>query len=362
MSVRYLLATVIINNYNYARYLRAAIDSVLCQSYEALEVIVVDDGSTDNSRDIILSYGEQVIPVFKQNGGQASALNAGLARSHGDFVIFLDSDDLLLPNIVARVAEVFRSCSHIIRVQYRMDIIDTQGALTGVHLPRSHSMLTRGDLRQQVLTSPDDLTWMATSGNAFAAQVLRQIFPIPEKPFWILADFYLSQVTPLFGPLEFLDQVGALYRVHGANHYIQASPSLNLEYIRQTITHWRDAHDSIKQFADVLELEGRPATADDILSVAYVANRMTSLKLEPQRHPLQSDSVGRLWRLGLVAALRRRDVFWPMKCFFGLWFTAMACAPRSIARWLAEQFFFPERRSLLNPILGNLHRSAARGG
>ena len=78
------LASIIINNYNYGRYLPKAIDSALAQSYPHTEILVVDDGSSDDSRTVIASYGDRIIPVLKQNGGQASALNAGFAASRGD--------------------------------------------------------------------------------------------------------------------------------------------------------------------------------------------------------------------------------------------------------------------------------------
>src|SRR5687768_5034795 len=91
------LVSVVINNYNYGRYLGPAIDSALQQSYPCVEVIVVDDGSTDHSRAVIAGYGHRIIPIYKANGGQASALNAGYEESQGEIVIFLDADDLLGP-------------------------------------------------------------------------------------------------------------------------------------------------------------------------------------------------------------------------------------------------------------------------
>src|SRR2546428_10583836 len=94
------LASIIINNYNYRRFLREAVDSALNQTYRNTEVIVVDDGSTDGSPEIIASYGDRIIPVLKQNGGQNSALNAGFSSSRGDVILFLDSDDVLLPTAV----------------------------------------------------------------------------------------------------------------------------------------------------------------------------------------------------------------------------------------------------------------------
>src|SRR5436853_5073279 len=94
------LASIVISSYNYGRYLPAAIDSALAQTYAPREVIVVDDGSTDDSRAVIARYGGEVTAVLKENGGQASAFNAGLRASRGEVVCFLDSDDVLLPRAV----------------------------------------------------------------------------------------------------------------------------------------------------------------------------------------------------------------------------------------------------------------------
>ena len=89
------MISVIIPNYNGAKFLREAIDSALDQQGVELEVIVVDDGSTDTSRDVIESYGDRIRPIFQDNQGAPAARNAGLAIARGESVLFLDSDDLL---------------------------------------------------------------------------------------------------------------------------------------------------------------------------------------------------------------------------------------------------------------------------
>jgi glycosyltransferase involved in cell wall biosynthesis len=101
------LVSIIIPNYNYARYLREAIDSALAQTYQPFEVIVVDDGSTDESRSVIQSYGPAIQPVFQKNEGLPSARNAGIAKAGGEFFVFLDADDALLPDAVAKLFEGF---------------------------------------------------------------------------------------------------------------------------------------------------------------------------------------------------------------------------------------------------------------
>ena len=77
------LATIVIVNYNYAQFVAAAIDSALEQSYDPLEVIVVDDGSDDGSREVISSYGDRIRPLFQDNGGQGAAYNAGWRAARG---------------------------------------------------------------------------------------------------------------------------------------------------------------------------------------------------------------------------------------------------------------------------------------
>src|SRR5438094_3455630 len=96
------LASVIINNYNYGRFLPEAIDSALNQTYRNTEVIVVDDGSTDNSRQIIARYNDSIEAILKPNGGQISALNAVVHASRGSVIISLDAADTLFPEGVER--------------------------------------------------------------------------------------------------------------------------------------------------------------------------------------------------------------------------------------------------------------------
>src|ERR1700676_5593843 len=101
------LVSILINNYNYASFLGEAIESALAQTFDNFEVIVVDDGSTDSSREVIAQYGNRIVRIMKENGGQASAFNACFAASKGDIICFLDSDDLFLPEKVSSIVQIF---------------------------------------------------------------------------------------------------------------------------------------------------------------------------------------------------------------------------------------------------------------
>jgi hypothetical protein len=351
--------SIIINNHNYARFLPEAIQSALRQSYSPLEVIVVDDGSTDVSRRVIQDFGRQITAIYKENGGQASALNAGFARCRGEIVIFLDADDILFPEAAAQAVQPFQSDPQTVKVMYRMEVIDRLGQRTGIIKPHNHLAVYSGDIRRYELAFPFDLAWMPTSGNCFSAWFLREVSPIPEQEYGQAgADWYLAHVAPLFGTVHFLPQVLAGYRVHGANAYELSSQRLDLEHIRQSIEYARQTRIQIQKFADLLRLEGRPACPEDLLSISDLSNRMISLKLEPERHPVKQDSLWSLLRLSQTAARRRTDIHWPVKTLFVAWFGWMALAPRRLARWLAEVFTFPEKRRPLNTLLAGMKKNA----
>ena len=348
-----LSVDIVVNNYNYARFLADAVDSALAQTHPRVTVIVVDDGSTDDSRELLAQYEEKVELVLKANGGQASALNAGFARSTGDAVIFLDADDTLAPNAASLVAAAFAEDSRVVKVQYRMEVIDEAGRRAGIVKPAPHLPLPQGDVARAELVFPFDLVWLATSGNAFRADALRRIVPIPERDFASFPDWYLVHLTPVLGPVVSLTEVGAFYRVHGGNSYEQAEPRLDLDHVRQTIAYAAATTRALEQLADALELE-RPK--GPILSVSDLANRLVSRKLEPERHPNPSDSVSRLAVAGTRAARRRSDVSISLKVLYVAWFMATAVAPRALARTFAELLLFPERRTHLNRVLRRFHR------
>ena len=342
------LISIIITSHNYQRFLADAIESALGQIYISTEVIIVDDGSTDESRTVIERYGNRVDAVYKPNGGQASAFNTGFARSRGEVVIFLDADDVLLPTTAARVVNAFSVNPALSKVMYRMEVIDEGGRRTGAYKPASHLPLLSGDLRQYVLSFADDMTWMATSGNAFSTKTLRLILPMPEHEYRTCADWYLSLISPLYGQVEFLSDVGAYYRVHGRNNYEQMLPTIDMRRIKQTICYSETTRRYIGQTADRLNLREAKSRGKEIQSVSSLANRLIALKLASSQYPIRGDTAWHLTRSGIRVAFRRFDVSWLMRLAFIAWFLCMMLAPKFMARRLAEWFLFPEKRRVFN--------------
>jgi hypothetical protein len=210
------LVSVIVNNYNYGRFLGEAIDSALDQTYANMEVIVVDDGSTDNSRDVIARYGDRIIPLLKVNGGQASAFNAGFAASRGDVVIFLDADDVLLPTAVALALEQFGP--GVAKVHWPLWRANDDLEKTGQQIPAEE--LPAGDFRASTFSDgPATSLSPPTSGNAWARHFLERVLPMPEPEHRVGADGYLYGLAPAFGTIGRVASPQAVYRVHGANNY-----------------------------------------------------------------------------------------------------------------------------------------------
>ena len=213
------LASIVINNYNYGRFLSEAIDSALNQTYTHAEVVVVDDGSTDNSRDVIAKYSSRVVAVLKENGGQASAFNAGVQASRGEIIVFLDSDDKLLPTAVARAVESFDD-PRVVKAHWPLWRIDGSGRMTGEIVP--HHPLPEGDLRGAVVRYGPEHWGRAESsplpsGHAWSRGFLERVFPIPEAEYKSGADYYLIVLAPIFGLLRSISEPQGCYRVHGSN-------------------------------------------------------------------------------------------------------------------------------------------------
>lgn len=102
-----ILLSVVIPTYNRVDYLREAIESVLAQTYKNYEILVVDDGSTDNTRELVASYASRIKYIYQDNKGPSAARNNGIRNAKGNLIAFLDSDDLWHPDKLAKQVAVF---------------------------------------------------------------------------------------------------------------------------------------------------------------------------------------------------------------------------------------------------------------
>lgn len=213
-------ASIIITSYNYGRFLRETIDSALAQSTDDVDIVVVDDGSKDNSPEVIRSYGDRIVSIMKENGGQASAFNAGLSAARGDVICFLDSDDLLLSDALARAVPQFKDPG-VVKVNWPCWIIDAEGRNTGATLPEKRDRVPEGDLKEIVIRDGPFYDWHVTpptSGNAWSRNFVEKVFPMPENRYRVCADEYLLTLAPIYGKIAKISEPLSCYRSHGQNH------------------------------------------------------------------------------------------------------------------------------------------------
>jgi glycosyltransferase involved in cell wall biosynthesis len=229
-----LPVSIIISSYNYGRFVGEAIESALAQTYSPIEIIVVDDGSADESRSVIRRYSDRVWTIFKNNGGQASALNAGFAASRGDLVVFLDSDDTLLPGAIARAVPLLDA--GVSKVHWPLWEVGERGARSGEVMPRD--ALSEGDLRPALLRAgADGYTWPPTSGNAWSRQFLERVLPMPEEEYRTCPDYYLATLAPLFGTVRRITDPQGTWRNHGGNQSWAQPIGPRLETMLQRLDH-----------------------------------------------------------------------------------------------------------------------------
>jgi hypothetical protein len=334
--------SIVINNFNYARFLAQSIDSALGQTHPGTEVVVVDDVSTDGSREVIRSYADRIVPVLRErNGGQGAAVNAGFRASHGEIVFFLDADDYLHPHAVSRVVAAWSE--GISKAQFRLDLVDASGEKIDLY-PSPEVQFDSGDVVPRLLATGRYQTTVM-SGNAFARSALERVLPVPEEDFRISADGYLVTLTPFYGPVLSLEEPLGAYRLHGANAWSVGrsapSPAELASRLRKVLHHDQVKYRALEALAQKLAL--RTTASPGMRDPQHLAARLGSLCLDPAQHLPRGD-----WRavLALRGALASRTAPLPFRrrATLAAWFLAVGLLPRKAARHAAAWYFAPGSR------------------
>lgn len=208
--------SIIICNFNYEKYIEAAINSVLNQTYPSHEIIIIDDGSTDNSVDIIREKFPDLKLIVKENAGQISAYNEGFKHLTGDVVLFLDSDDELMPDALRRVSAAYKT--DIVKVQFKMRVIDKDGVDLNSVLP---STLDNGDCGEQLIKRGSLYKSPPASGNSYRVDALKALFPLPTSPEEKHgADYFCIYGISMMGDIASINEALFRYRVHDTGNNV----------------------------------------------------------------------------------------------------------------------------------------------
>jgi glycosyltransferase involved in cell wall biosynthesis len=225
------LLTVFINVYNYGRFIEQALDSVLSQDFpkEQMQVLVVDDGSTDDTPERVRKYANCIEYIRKENGGQASAFNVGFQHAKGEIVVLLDADDYFLPGKLRRIAEEFQKHPDAGMVYHaRLELFSDTGilkeepgfvALTGFIAKDEEKM-------SKYVPCP-------TSCLAVRRKIAERLLPIPES-LRLQADGQFCFLMPLIAPIVAIAEPLSVYRLHGNNLFYISETAGAQEMQRRT--------------------------------------------------------------------------------------------------------------------------------
>jgi len=320
--------SIIIANYNYARFVHRAIASALALDWPNVEVIVIDDGSTDGSVGVIRGFGSRIVFRSQANAGQRVANNLGFTLAGGDVVVFLDADDVLRPAFAREVAAAWQP--GISKVQVQMIHVDAQERPLGRILPEISQAPGPGQIRSWAMGSTEYPT-PPGSGNAYSREFLENFFPIgPEHD--SSTDSTCLALAPLLGNVITVLKPLVLYRQHGENDSnLLAKPGRFAREVSRAMVRQATVEAVLARLGQPTPPAGRLRRSRHLLQL-----RIASLRLSPDEHPLPGDgrlialwdSVRCLFGPGFYSLRRRLLVT--------SWAICTLLGPRSLARWLVS--------------------------
>ena len=262
--------TVIIPTYNYAYYIQEAIDSVLNSNFpkSEIEIIVIDDGSTDNTKDVISKYNDKVKYIYQENQGKATATQVGINEAQGKYIFNLDADDYFLPNKIQEVINVFESNPEIVHVAHPAIYWDMdKDTEKPENIP--DSILNTVTDGKQLLSYFYKNNILFGGGSTFAgrADALKS-FSIPQA-----IDMYIDEYLVLFtvnqGKSFFISQPLSIWRIHGKNFSGNKQPtSIDNKAIR-SLSSMNAVRDSILNGDFSLDLKEIYGLKIKVANIAY---------------------------------------------------------------------------------------------
>ncbi|MFP6556757.1 glycosyltransferase family 2 protein [Paraburkholderia sp. B3] len=323
--------SIVIANYNYERFVGEAIESALTQDWPQVEVIVVDDGSTDHSAAIIRSFGDKIIAVFKENGGQRDANNVGFQHSTGDVIIFLDADDILRPHALRAIAAAWRP--GLSKVQVQMQRVDALRRPIRNVIPKIPAALSPQTIRRWAYAT-SEYPSPPGSGNAWSRRFLDQIFPLDESHD-SFTDSTCIAMAPYIGDVETIASPLVLYRMHGGNDSAMGAKDSNF---RREVARALKRHAAACKACEMIGTSPPPQAA--LFRGPHLLQlRIASLRLTPEQHPLARDSRLRALFDAVVLPFRSNFEQPTFRILVSGWSILTLLAPRKIAGMLIRKRF-----------------------
>jgi glycosyltransferase involved in cell wall biosynthesis len=300
------LVSIVIPTYNRAGFIGQAVDSALAQTYREKEVVVVDDGSTDNTTAALAQYGRRITVVHQANAGCSAARNRGIDIAQGDIITFLDSDDLWLPNKVERQVSILGKAGETVPCCWCNTLWEMANG-EKVDMFRVASL--RPALDEGLWTNVSDVlatrSVLFTQAIAIRREALARLGGFDAR-LWVMEDYHLALRLSLMGPWAYTREALVILRSGVANNSL-----------------WKQAGVQLKRYAECMELLYR-----DILSrptnqprlfrrqlrhrLRAAQNELSALRMIETESTL-AGTVGHVIRLAhrITTAVERRCPWYP---------------------------------------------------
>lgn len=211
------LVSVIIPTYNNGRFISFALESLFRQTYpeENTEIIVVDDGSTDNTPEVLEEFREKIIYVRQENNGIASARNTGMSTAKGEIITFLDSDDMWNEDRLQRIVEKFYEKQDAGMVYHPIELIDSKGNTIHKNFYKTfgYNECLSGRVTKEIFSGQ---IFCGGSSFAFKREIIDKLYPVP-KDIKRGVDYYMTSVAACYATVEYIPDILGKYRLHGTN-------------------------------------------------------------------------------------------------------------------------------------------------
>lgn len=283
--------SIVVLNYNYARFLDQAIDSALGQTYPSCEVVVVDNGSTDNSVEIARRYGDRIRLVQQPvNIGQGQGYNLGFEAARGDWLIWLDADDLLDADAMSTCMAV--AAADTAKVQFPLRLVDGSARPLGGVVP----FVRHSGNVQPIIRRFGHYAGPPGSGNLYRRAAVAPYFPVPVSDWPICTDTVPFVTAAFHGTVVDTGRPLGSYRLHGKNS--PDAPGYTGNFIVSMGTEVRlNTHSRDCSLGLLLKRSGIDIQGPFLTLPPHVRHRIISWRLARKQHPFAEDTAGSLWQL-----------------------------------------------------------------
>ncbi|MGN6267182.1 MAG: glycosyltransferase family 2 protein [Ginsengibacter sp.] len=280
------LVTVGIPNYNYAHFITEALNSVAAQTYREIELIIVDDCSTDNSVEVIESWIRNYKGTFRiiflqnnKNLGLSGSCNVILNNSHGEYLQLLDSDDIIFPSKILRQIEVFNTSTNVAVVYSNVQVVNENGIVTNPdycnRIGYDRNNMPEGNVKEQLLY----FNFITVHSALFKTRYAKEIGGFDES--LTLQDYYMWLQLSEKHDFKFLNECTGWYRIHehSMSNNVRTNPASVDSAITLKYRYYAASKGPMKkkiakniQFGSVYLYQNRYPTSKKWLSIAFKLN------------------------------------------------------------------------------------------